>query len=170
MEIDYLACRTIEVSFACIIFDEDNLCSDFQIQYFWSKHRFFDRIDEFFISRSRGYIRLLISRQLFKFFTIDPIDIDIMGIKFDRICMSDLCIHSCPKKGDTLIAGDSSSQLVEDDSKITYILSMLSVEITDSEIEIFPCFGSESKSFIGIIFLVSCDRRKLKKISHKYYL
>jgi hypothetical protein len=148
LEIDDLSCRTIEVSFARIIFYKDNLCSDFEIEYFWSKHGLLDRIDEFLVSRSRGYVGLLLSCQLFKFFIIDPIDIDIVGIEFDRIGMCDLCIHPGPEESDTLITGLSLSQFVEDDGKISLILSMLSMEIADRKIEFFPDFGCEGKSFV----------------------
>jgi hypothetical protein len=170
LEIDDLPCRTIEVSFARIIFYKDNLCSDLEIEYFWSKHGLLDRIDEFFVSRSRGYVGLLLSCQLFKFFIIDPIDIDIVGIEFDRIAMSDLLVHPRPEESDTLITGLSLSQFVEDDGKITLVLSMLGMEITDREIEFFPGFGCEGESLVRVTILISHHWRKLKKISHKHDL
>ena len=167
LEIDDFSGGTIIISFARIVFYKEDLSSDFEIQYFWSKHGLLDRFNKFLISRSRSYIGLFISCQLFKFFIIDPIDIDIMSIEFDRVRMGDLLIHSRPEESNTLIAGLSFSEFVEDDSKITLVLSMLSMEITDCKIEFFPGFGCEGEFFVRVTILARYDGRKLKKIAYK---
>lgn len=167
MKIYHFSCRPIVVSFARIVFYKEDLCSDFEIENFWCKHRLFDRIDELLVSRSCSYIGLFISCQLVKFFTIYPIDINIVSVEFDRIGMSDLLIHPRPEESNTLVTDNSLSQFIEDDGKITLVLSMLSMEITDRKIELFPGFGSEGKSLRIIDILTRHHGWKLKKISHK---
>lgn len=147
---NYFPCGTVIVSFCRIVFYKEDLCSGLEIQHFGSKHGFFDRIQELLVSRSRGDVGTLFSCQFFKFFIIDPIDIDIVGIEFDGIGMSDLGIHPRPEQSYTLLAGLSFPELIEDDTKVSLILSMLGVEIADSEIEFFPSFRSEGES-LGVV-------------------
>ena len=139
-------CCTVIVSFCRIVFYKEDLCSGLEIQHFGSKHGFFDRIQELLVSRSRGDVGLFFSCQFLQFFIIDSIDIDIVGIEFNRIRMRYIRIHPRPEQSYTLLAGLSFPEFIQDDTKVSLILSILSMQIADCEIEFFPSFRSEGES------------------------